>query len=458
MSYFLRHFAGFFLQLGAAMLLCLMPFREADFRYPRKRVLTLYWVLVITASALFPLARGLMPYMPFRQPTILSNLYMLLVLVVFTALYFRVVRTETVKKLIVLVTVVFYGATQYLLVNLASPLFPQGTLPDTYPPLTLTLYAVTALGMFPSWAFFMKRILGDYLAEMELRNIRREFGVVALVTALYFVMLFLYSSRPDENIGDFWWWVTPPFLLAAVILCVFYWTLFRESVRRKRDSDRQKALEIQRLQYEKISQEMEQARRLRHDMRHHLARLSDLLALGSLEEMKDYLSELTQTAAARGSLNYCRDTALNTLLQYYAGLAEAEDIRCGIQADCDALPVSPADLTVLVGNAMENAIRACREFEEGRYIEVRAAVMGGSLVLQLTNPCKAVRLCGSHRQGSGFLPAEAFRSPRPDGGCGLGSMDKTARKYGGNAAFRFDETNQTFTTRIRLNLPPEGKT
>ena len=75
-----------------------------------------------------------MPYMPLDQPTILSNLYMLTVLVFFIALYFWVVRTEVVKKLIVLVLVIFYAATQYLLVNLTSPLFPQGNLPDTYPP------------------------------------------------------------------------------------------------------------------------------------------------------------------------------------------------------------------------------------------------------------------------------------------------------------------------------------
>lgn len=455
MNFFLRHFAGFLIQIGACMLLCLIPFREEDFRFPKKWVLTGYSVLAILASACFPLVKGLMPYMPFDQPTILSNLYMLAVLAVFIGLYFRVVRAAVVKKLIVLVLVVFYAATQYLLVNLTSPLFPQGSLPDTYPPLTLALYAVTALVMFPIAAWLMKRAVGDYLAEIEMRNIRREFFTVLLITALYFVLLILYSSRPDSNIGDFWWWVTPPFLLAAAILCIFCWTLFRESVRRKRDSDQQKALEIQQIQYQKITQEMEQARRMRHDMRHYLASLSDMLEQGRTEEMKAYLSEVTRSAARRGSEDYCRNATVNGLLQYYVGLAGGEGICCEVQADCGELPVSAVDLTVLFGNAMENAIRACRDLADNRYILVQVAVMGGALVVQIINPCESVIPSGRYRMDDGFLPAAAFRSARTGGGYGLASMEQTARKYDGSATFRFDGKAKTFTARIRLNLRPE---
>ena len=163
MSYYLRHFAGFLIQIGAPMLLCLMPFRQEDFRYPRKWVLIGFGALAVTAAACFPLARGLMPWMPFDQPTILSNLYMLLVLAVFVALYLLVMRVAVIKKLIVLVLAVFYAATQYLLVNLTTPLFPQGSLPDAYPPLTLTLYAVTALVLFPLAAVLMKRAVASAL-------------------------------------------------------------------------------------------------------------------------------------------------------------------------------------------------------------------------------------------------------------------------------------------------------
>ena len=168
-------------------------------------------------------------------------------------------------------------------------------------------------------------------------------------------------------------------------------------------------------------------------MRHYQASLSDMLAQGKTEEMKDYLSEVVENTAKRVS----------------------EGIRCEVQADCGDLTVSPVDLTVLFGNAMENSIRACREFAENRYILIQVAVMGDSLMVQIINPCKDIHPSGRYRLDGGFLPSAAFRSPRSGGGHGLESIEKTARKYDGNATFRFDETNKTFTTRIRLNLHPE---
>lgn len=455
MSFFLRHFAGFLIQIGSCMLLCFLPFPEEWFRYPRKWVLTGYGILAIFASAMFPLVKGLMPVMPFEQPTILSNIYMLLIAALFTFFYFRIVMTETVKKLIVLFLVVFYAATQYLLVNLTSPLFPQGELPDTYPPLTLTLYIITAAVMFPAAVCLMCKAVKEYLAEVEIQNIKREFSIVSIMTLLYFVLLFFYSSRPDSQIGEFWWWVTPPLLLVIVTLCIFYWTLFRESVRRRRDSEYQRALEIQKIQYEKITQEMENARRMRHDMRHYLNGLYDMLEKNRLEEMKSYLSEVAENTAKRENEVYCRNLTVNALLQYYIGIAGSEGIRCEVRAECGELGISPADLTVLFGNAMENAIHACKMYEEQRWIKLQAGIIRGSFVVQISNPCKEVRLSGRYRLNGGFLPAAAFMSSRPGGGYGLKSLEHTAQKYGGDASFSYDPENHTFTTRIRLNIHSE---
>ena len=56
---------------------------------------------------------------------------------------------------------------------------------------------------------------------------------------------------------------------------------------------------------------MEQARRMRHDMRHYLASLFDLLAQGKTGEMKEYLSEMVENASRRGADIYCRNATVN---------------------------------------------------------------------------------------------------------------------------------------------------
>lgn len=452
MSYFLRHFAGFFIQIGTGAMLCLLPFSGDNFRYPKKRVMFGFGIMVLFASLGYPLVRELMTFVKFENMTILSNVYMLFVMIGAIILYFCVIQAETVKKLIVLTLVMFYEATQYLLVNLASPLFPQGILPDAYPPLILALYTGTALVMFPAAVFLMIKIVGVYLEEVEIQNIKHEFNIVLIVTVLYFLMLFLYSSRPNVDIAAFWWWVTPPFLLTAVILCFFYWILFRESVRRKRDSEYQKTMEIQQICYKKITEEMEKSRRIRHDMRHYLNGLYTMLEENTTAEMKIYLANIISNTSNRENQIYCGNTTVNALLQYYVGQAQSEGIRCKVRADCGELSVAPEDLTVLLGNAMENAIHACRKFESDRWIAVRAGVVGGSFALEIKNPCQGIHMSGKCCLDGNFHPASAFLSERAGGGYGLRSLEHTAQKYGGNASFRFDENEKIFITRIRLNL------
>lgn len=455
MGFYLRNFAGFFIQLGAGMFLCLMPFTEGAFRWPRRRVFGVCGVFALLSSVLFPLIMGMDAINSTYYMALFANLYMLLALLIFIIFYFRILNMETIKKMIVLILALFYAVTQYLLVNLVTPLFPGGTLPEIYPPLTLALYAGTAAVLIPPFALLMGGPVQAYLAEIEIENIRREFGLVLLMTFLYFAILLIDASRPAGLLADYWWWLVPPLLLAALMLGVFYWTLFQESVRRKRDSEERKTLEIQNLQYESITHEMEQIHRLRHDMRHSLNYLSELLAMGDEEAMKDYLSELTVEISHRDTVAYCKNNTLNGLLQYYVGMAADQGIRCSVKANCGDIAIAPVDLTVLLGNIMENAIQACGQIKEDRWITVEIGVVSGSMLIQAANPCVEVHPSGRYLLDGSFLPAAAFVSGREEGGYGLRSLQHTAEKYDGYARFQYVEQKGTFTTHITLYIDSE---
>lgn len=126
-------------------------------------------------------------------------------------------------------------------------------------------------------------------------------------------------------------------------------------------------------------------------------------------------------------------------------------------AECGELGISPVDLTVILANALENAVRAAGEAEKGR-LDVKIGVIGGSLAIEVENSCSGVRFAGGKQREGAFLPASAFVSERKDGGLGLGSIAATAEKYGGEAMFCYDGEKAVFTARVRLNLyPPETR-
>ncbi|MCD7738093.1 MAG: GHKL domain-containing protein [Lachnospiraceae bacterium] len=249
--------------------------------------------------------------------------------------------------------------------------------------------------------------------------------------------------------------MTPPLLFTVALLLIFYWFLFQETVLRKKDNEYQKTVQIQQLQYQSISREIESARRNSHDMKHYLQGMYELLEQGQVEEVKERLTQVVERVDHRENENYCENPAVNVLLQYYAGLARDEDIRFEAKVECGELPIPNMELTTLFGNILDNAIYSCRQVKKEPRIDVKIGMIGDSLLVLVTNSCEKVYPSGLYRMDADFVPAEAFVSGKQGGGFGLKSITMTVQKYRGEAGFQFDEKAQKFTTRIRMNLHPK---
>ena len=174
------------------------------------------------------------------------------------------------------------------------------------------------------------------------------------------------------------------------------------------------------------------------------------------EEAESYLKEVIGSTERPETEWFCKNFTINALLQNYIGRAREQGIRCAISAECGELSISPVDLTVILANALENAVRAAGEAENG-FLHVKIGVIGCSLPRQVGNFCAGVQIArGAH--GEKFLPASAFLSGREGGGMGLKSIAAAAEKYGGEALFCYSPAQQKFTARVRLNLcPPEDR-
>lgn len=90
-------------------------------------------------------------------------------------------------------------------------------------------------------------------------------------------------------------------------------------------------------------------------------------------------------------IQYCENEAANLILSSFAGRAEAEGIVMKVEGGMKAKAViSDTDLCVLLSNALENAIHACREVQkEGKEarIEVQIYEKQQQVFLQIKNSC-----------------------------------------------------------------------
>jgi sensor histidine kinase regulating citrate/malate metabolism len=112
-------------------------------------------------------------------------------------------------------------------------------------------------------------------------------------------------------------------------------------------------------------------------------------------------------------------------------------------------------MTILLGNALDNALRAAAEFAKA-YPDARpeirftADTINDQFAIQIENPCLAVSYAEDFpRRNKNWLSADAFASMHGSG-YGLRRMEKISGKYGGHAWFSFEAKNRIFVTRLML--------
>ena len=454
MSLYLRNALGFFIQLYPCAVMILLPFSPETYRFRCKQVFT--WMTVITAvlAALFPAALYLCDRNGDPITSFEPGLLMLVAILLVLAVYAWMVREMPIKKALVFSVVLFYAVTQFFLVNTLLPHFPLSTDPEgfVYSQSGLVLYAATAVLLLPLTLVTMIRPLGEFIREVEPQNMRREFFVVTVSTSIYFVLT-LYCDTAYGiyggigEVGVFQRYLLPLLLFLTLNQILTYWLVFRESVRRKRDMERQRVWEIQRLQYDKIAGEMENTSRLRHDLRHHLNVLGALNAQGRQEEITEYLKQYVAVYDQLSKQNFSGDPVVDSVLEYYMALAGEANIPVKRQISLvGSTGVEPADMTVLLGNCLENALEALRQIPEGqRRLSIDIIPVKSMIVLRIQNTCNQTHLSGKPAGWEDFASSKGSDHQ----GVGLRSVTAIAEKYDGSAQFQCKDG--VFTTRVILN-------
>lgn len=447
MGFVIRHSLGFFIQIFLSLILLYIPFSKESYRFPKKMVMIVLGIVAMVESLLFPFLISGDYVGLFYDVYKAANLYMLCSVVILVGIWLWIIRENIIKKMIVIIFALFYAATQYMVVNLFTV-----TGDEIYSFRTVLLFLCSAAILFPICAVILFKAVKPYIEKIEPKNMKVEFCLILSITVLYILeLIFAFSGSPDI-FGPYWTYLVTTFFVTMFVICIFYWVLFRESVHRKIDEEKKREYEIQQMQYEKIVSEIENAKRMRHDSKHHIRVLSDMAQQNNIDEIKEYLAALINETQRQETERFCSNEKLNGILEYYIGWAREIGIKCTVCAVCDDnLPIKQSDLTVLLGNALENAIQSCKESSDKKWIAVNLGKIGGSFAISIENACEKIKNSESYKKADGFLPAAAFISIHKNGGYGLKSIAATAKIYNGDAAFRYDEDKKTFCTRIRLN-------
>ncbi len=204
-------------------------------------------------------------------------------------------------------------------------------------------------------------------------------------------------------------------------------------------------LTLQKLQYENLRDKILETRRAKHDIRHHIAVMAGYLQDKKYDELETYLAGYQNSFPDNSSVILCKNYTANLLLLYFSEQAKKHGISFSVLADIpEKINITENDLSVLLGNLIENAIDACQNLpEDQRRIIIRAKLEDHALVLTIDNP-----YAGEPKQNKN---GEYLSSKHAGTGLGIESARQIALHY--NGTFLIEQKNGMFFVSVLLNLP-----
>ena len=163
-----------------------------------------------------------------------------------------------------------------------------------------------------------------------------------------------------------------------------------------------------------IYQEM---RGYKHDFHHHLQALKGQLEAGDVERALAYIDQLDEKLMVVDSLLKTGNVSLDAILSAKIAQAKAAGISVSVKAFVpDNLLITDLELSIVVGNLLDNAIEACALAQGDRFLRIYMKMKGKMLYFSMLNSAgKKMQKKGtcflSHKKGLhgfGLRRAEAI--------------------------------------------------
>lgn len=206
-----------------------------------------------------------------------------------------------------------------------------------------------------------------------------------------------------------------------------------------------KQLSHQLTHYQQLEKNIQETRKLKHDMNNHFLCLSHLISSNDHKAAQTYLQDIK---SAIDKIEYNIETG-NSIVDAIINDKLKQHQDCGIKFNLEGrFPkgdfIDLIDLCAIVGNSFDNAIEAClSEPSNLRYIDIETYIKQGFWIYKIKNVCNNVPI-----SEKGLL--RTTKQNREYHGFGLMNIRNAVEKHHGE--LKYDHTHNEFVLSIAIPI------
>lgn len=280
----------------------------------------------------------------------------------------------------------------------------------------------------------------------EYKNIWPAFASIPIL--VYTLTLSSTWSIEAKKVSELSYLIVRHFSLYCMLIVTFIlYSILRQAEENAKLSEQAQRTELllnsEQERYLMLTEYIEETKRIRHDIRHHISVVQAYLEDGKKEVLRDYMQEYSKGLPKEIPLYNTGNYAVNAIMGYYTNQAELKGIR--IDADIKLPHVSEIkdiELTIVFGNLLENALEACdRQQGKDKFISVSTKINGRYLVIVVDNSYDGIIKKENE---------EIFSTKRSGRGIGIESVKAVVKKYDG--VYQLDYTEHVFSSSVMLKV------
>lgn len=381
-----------------------------------KIIVNLLYIILFTATSTLALSSNVVPVVAFSAIIMYSII-----------LYDAKIIKKTLYSLMIFVfgilSEIIVGATVCAINNISV----ESSQTNVY-------FYLQAMLISKLLLFFLFRIIGlfEFNNKIEV-NIKSLIAVLVIpIASIVIIYYFAMSAYKTESV------VSTAVLMIVTILTILsniatFYLLERQIKLQKTEEtlcNLEKQYKLQADYYTELKQNMVLSNKNTHDIKNFVIAISSYVDNKKYDMVKSKIEEFYEKIPNSNKVETGND-AVSALVQ-----SKLKDINEEIPNNNISIiipgkiKIDEIDLCILIGNAVDNAVEACKKIEEteNRMLEIKIFPVNGQLSMLFTNSKNSMEK----------KPPGLFKTTKADSfmhGFGIENMRNICRKYDGNISF-----------------------